>query len=86
MEFKHAVKLLLPYENGATTPHLHAIFLEEPESESLVQAALTRRVDLLILGIRHKFMEWPALRIGGIMPRLLAEAPCPVLAVPTQVS
>jgi nucleotide-binding universal stress UspA family protein len=81
LDFKKAVKDLLPFENGAK-PHLHTVFLEEPESESLVQAAVARRVDLLILGIRHKFMEWPALRAGGIMPRLAAEAPCPLLAVP----
>jgi nucleotide-binding universal stress UspA family protein len=85
LDFKRAVKDLLPFENGAK-PHLHALFLEEPESESLVQAAVARGVDLLILGIRHKLIEWPTLRAGGIMPRLLAEAPCPLLAVPIQVS
>jgi nucleotide-binding universal stress UspA family protein len=85
LEFKKTVKDLLPFEHGAK-PHLHAMFLEEPESESLVQAAVARGVDLLILGIRHKLIEWPTLRAGGIMPRLLAEAPCPLLAVPIQVS
>ena len=83
--FKKAVKNLLPFEDGAK-PHLHAVFLEEPESESLVHTAVARGVDLLILGIRHKFLEWPTLRVGGIMPRLLAEAPCPLLVVPNLVS
>jgi nucleotide-binding universal stress UspA family protein len=83
--FKRAVKNLLPFEERAK-PHFHAAFLEEPESESLVQAAIARQADLLILGIRHKLIEWPTLRVGGIMPRLLAEAPCPLLAVPIQVS
>jgi len=85
LEFKKAVKGLLPSEDG-TKPHIHAVFLEEPESESLVQTAVARGVDLLILGFRHKFMEWPTLRAGGIMPRLLSEAPCPVLVIPTHAS
>ena len=85
LDFKKAVKDLLPPDD-AGKPHFHAVFLEEPESESLVQTAVARQVDLLILGIRHKFIEWPTLRAGGIMPRLLAEAPCPLLAVPIQVS
>jgi nucleotide-binding universal stress UspA family protein len=85
LDFRKAVKDLLPFEIGAK-PHLHTVFLEEPESESLVQAAVARRVDLLILGIHHKIIEWPAFRAGGIMPRLVAEAPCPLLAVPIQVS
>lgn len=85
LEFKKAVKDLLPFEDGAK-PHLHAVFLEEPESESLVQTAVARGVDLLIMGIRHKFLEWPTLRVGGIMPRLLADAPCPLLVVPKLVS
>jgi nucleotide-binding universal stress UspA family protein len=85
LDFKRAVRDLLPSDN-AGKPHFHAVFLEEPESESLVQAAIARQVDLLILGIRHKFIEWPTLRAGGIMPRLLAEAPCPLLAVPIQLS
>jgi nucleotide-binding universal stress UspA family protein len=65
---------------------LHADFLEEPEADNLVRMAIARQVDLLILGIRHKFIEWPTFRVGGIMPRLLAEAPCPLLAVPIHVS
>jgi nucleotide-binding universal stress UspA family protein len=85
LDFKKAIKDLLPSNNAGKT-HFHAVFLEEPESESLVQAAIARQVDLLILGIRHKFIEWPTLRAGGIMPRLLAEAPCPLLAVPIQLS
>ncbi|MGA9717450.1 MAG: universal stress protein [Acidobacteriaceae bacterium] len=85
LTFKKAVKDLLPFEDGAK-PHLHAVFLEEPESESLVQTAIARGVDLLILGIRHKFLEWPTLRVGGIMPQLLAEAPCPLLVIPTRAS
>jgi nucleotide-binding universal stress UspA family protein len=84
LEFRKAVKDLLPFEHGAK-PHIHAVFLEEPESESLVQTAVARGVDLLILGIRHKFLEWPTLRVGGIMPRLLAEAPCQLLVVPNLV-
>jgi nucleotide-binding universal stress UspA family protein len=85
LAFKKAVKDLLPSDN-AGKPHFHAVFLEEPESESLVQAIVARQADLLILGIRHKFIEWPTLRAGGIMPRLLAEAPCPLLAVPLQIT
>jgi nucleotide-binding universal stress UspA family protein len=85
LEFKKAVRDLLPFEGGIK-PRFHALFLEEPESESLVQTATARQVDLLVLGMRHKFIEWPALRAGGILPRLLAEAPCPLLAVPIQGS
>jgi nucleotide-binding universal stress UspA family protein len=85
MEFKKAVKDLLPLENGMK-PHLHAVFLEDPEADNLVRMAITRQVDLLIFGIRHKFIEWPTFRVGGIMPRLLAEAPCPLLAVPIHIS
>lgn len=85
LEFKKAVKDLLPLENGRK-PILHADFLEEPEADNLVRMAIARQVDLLILGIRHKFIEWPTFRVGGIMPRLLAESPCPLLTVPIQVS
>ena len=85
LDFNKAVEDLPQLEDG-TKPHLHTVFLEEPEVESLIRVAVARQVDLLILPIRHKFIEWPALRAGGIMPRLLAEAPCPLLAVPIQIS
>ena len=85
LDFNKAVEDL-PQLEDRTKPHLHTVFLEEPEVESLIQVAVARQVDLLILPIRHKFIEWPALRAGGIMPRLLAEAPCPLLAVPIQIS
>ena len=82
LEFKKVVKDSLPSVNG-DNPHLHGVFLKNLESDSLVQTAMARRIDLLIVGIRHKIIEWPA---SGFTPKLLAEAPCPLLAVPTQAS
>ena len=82
-EFRNAIKELLPFEIAAK-PNFHVLFLEDSESNSVVQTALSRQVDLVILGIRHQFVDWSLLRTGGNIPRLLTEAPCPLLAVPIQ--
>jgi nucleotide-binding universal stress UspA family protein len=84
-EFRNAIKELLPFEIAAK-PNFHVLFLEDSESNSVVQTALSRQVDLVILGIRHQFIDWSLLRTGGNIPRLLTEAPCPLLAVPIQFS
>lgn len=80
-QFKTAIKNLIQSEHS-DHPHLHAIFLDEPEAESLIQAAIARRVDLLVIGISAESIEWPDLRTGSGLPKLLAEAPCPILAIP----
>ena len=80
-QFKTAAKDLIASNNG-DRPHLHAIFLDEPEPENLVQTVIARQVDLLVLGLRAESIESPDLRVDSALPKLLAEAPCPILAIP----
>jgi hypothetical protein len=82
-DFKQMVKVILRRESGEDA-HLHALVLEEPEAHHLVGTTSVRRVDLLIMENCHRLIEWPASRSGGILPRVLAEAPCPTLVIPSQ--
>jgi nucleotide-binding universal stress UspA family protein len=57
------------------------LLLTKPHAEQLAELALIRKSDLVVIGHGHQLMEWSAIRSGTI-PRLLAEAPCPVLILP----
>jgi hypothetical protein len=80
--FKRTVKELLRPEFGEDT-HLQALCLEEPEAHNLVGTTSARHVDLLMMESRHRLIEWPASRSAGILPRVLAEAPCSILVIPS---
>lgn len=77
--FKGAVYAQVPFMRG-TLPALHGVRLE-PGTQSLVDLAVARESDLVMMGVRHKLMDWPSLGRGAL-PRLLAEAPCPVMTIP----
>jgi hypothetical protein len=81
--FKRTVKDILHPEFGEDI-HLHALCLEEPEVHNLVGTTNACHVDLLMMESRHRLIDWPVLRSGGILPRVLAEAPCPILVIPSQ--
>lgn len=78
---KRSKELLSPGEAENAFP----VVLSEPADESLVDLAIARNADLLIFDQRSRLLELPRLA-GGFLPRLLAFAPCPVLAMPSPAS
>ncbi len=58
--------------------------LQGEEAQSLIDAALKHRADLILLEGRHKFIDLASLFGRGTLPHLLAQAPCPVLVFPSQ--
>ena len=80
--FKVAVHAHVSLQGGSM-PALHGMVLEQKGTGSLVDLAISRDVDLLMVGVRHKLIDWPSLGRGAL-PRLLAEAPCPVMTIPRE--
>jgi nucleotide-binding universal stress UspA family protein len=71
-------ELLSPVEAESASPTV----LPEPADESLIDLTIARNADLLIFDRRSRLLGVPRWN-GGLLPRLLALAPCPVLAMPS---
>jgi hypothetical protein len=77
--FKNRSKeLLSPAEAENASPTV----LPQPADESLLDLAIARNADLLIFDQRSRLLGVPRWS-DGFLPRLLALAPCPVLAIPS---
>ena len=57
--------------------------LRNDEAESVIEMARQDRSDLVVIEGRHKLIDLPSWFGQGELPRLLAQAPCPVLVVPS---
>lgn len=71
-------ELVSPTEADNASPTV----LPEPADESLLDLAIARNADLLIFDQRSRLLGVPRWS-GGFLPRLLAQAPCPVLVMPS---
>jgi nucleotide-binding universal stress UspA family protein len=59
---------------------VHEIVLEETSPDAIINLAIVRDADLLIVEAQHRLFDWPS--VGGKLTGLLAAAPCPVMTVP----
>lgn len=78
--FQSTLQNQLPRANGRP-PEIRSVFLHGPLVDSLVDLTHSRDADLLVLGNSQRFMRSPRLH-AGTLPRVLAEALCPVLLLP----
>jgi nucleotide-binding universal stress UspA family protein len=79
--FEDALDKALP--NGETRhAPIQKLFSSEDPARSIVEAAAERQVDLIVLGAKPATIRNTHFR-QGVLPEVLAAAPCPVLAIPS---
>src|SRR5262249_52958744 len=78
---KSSKELLSAQETESASP----VVLPQPADESLLDLAIARNADLLIFDQRSRLLGMPRWS-GGLLPKLRALAPCPVLAMPSHAN
>lgn len=79
--FEDAFERALPNGHPLPAP-IQKLFSSGNPAKGIVQAAAERQVDLIVLGAKHAALGTTHFR-QGVLPRVLATAPCPVLAIPS---
>lgn len=78
-EFEDAFDRALP-EGRARHIRAEDYFSHESSAQSIVDAAITRHADLVVLGVKSAFPGSTHFS-SGILPHVLLHAPCPVLTI-----
>jgi nucleotide-binding universal stress UspA family protein len=80
LEFRNSVRALLPVDGRDDLPS-HATHLPAAKAKSLVELAIARNADLLVVG--GQLREWLTLH-EGTLQEVLVDAPCPIMTFPTR--